>query len=231
MFGFARMRAVVDELQRSAGRGVASVRSRSRRLRARRGRLDAGARARGSGAGAGRAHLCVCRWLRIDLRRATIACRWIPTAREIMRAHDARVGRSGLRLEAIGYVNFHGTSTQLNDAVEARCVRRFVRRHAWARLAGSSTKSMIGHPQGASGAAGVAATAMAFATGVLPPTINISNQDRGLRSRHHSEHAASRADRSRALQLSGFRIQEQRPRPAARVTHCPFVLMTLAHHG
>jgi 3-oxoacyl-[acyl-carrier-protein] synthase II len=73
-------------------------------------------------------------------------------------------------------VNYHGTSTQLNDAIESRCVRRVFGKHADS-VAGSSTKSMIGHPQGASGAAGVAATALALARGVLPPTINLADQD------------------------------------------------------
>ena len=45
------------------------------------------------------------------------------------------------------------------------------------RLVGSSTKSMIGHPQGASGAAGVVATALALSEGLLPPTINVAHQD------------------------------------------------------
>ena len=84
--------------------------------------------------------------------------------------------RAGRPPESIGYVNFHGTSTQLNDAVEARCVRRVFGRSA-ARLTGSSIKSMIGHPQGASGAAGVVATALAFSRGTLPPTINLQHQD------------------------------------------------------
>jgi 3-oxoacyl-[acyl-carrier-protein] synthase II len=45
------------------------------------------------------------------------------------------------------------------------------------RLAGSSIKSMVGHPQGASGAAGVVATALAMSSGLLPPTINVAHQD------------------------------------------------------
>jgi 3-oxoacyl-[acyl-carrier-protein] synthase II len=64
----------------------------------------------------------------------------------------------------------------LNDAVESRCVRRVFGGHA-DHLAGSSVKSMIGHPQGASGAAGVAATALAMTYGVLPPTINLDDRD------------------------------------------------------
>jgi 3-oxoacyl-[acyl-carrier-protein] synthase II len=99
-----------------------------------------------------------------------------PDGREIVRAMELAIRRSGRSASSIGYVNFHGTSTLLNDAVEARCVRE-VFGPAAARLAGSSIKSMVGHPQGASGAAGVAATALALASGVLPPTINVCNQD------------------------------------------------------
>ena len=78
--------------------------------------------------------------------------------------------------ESIGYVNYHGTSTQLNDAIEVACVKRVFGDHAQ-RLPGSSTKSMIGHPQGACGSAGVAATLMAFRDDVLPPTINLDTPD------------------------------------------------------
>jgi len=99
-----------------------------------------------------------------------------PDGAEIVRAMQLAVSRSGRAPESIGYVNFHGTSTRLNDAVEARCVRRFFGAHA-GQLVGSSTKSMIGHPQGASGAAGVTATALALSTGLLPPTINVTRQD------------------------------------------------------
>ena len=86
------------------------------------------------------------------------------------------IERSGRTLDEIGYVNFHGTSTQLNDAVEARCVRQLFGGRA-NRLSGSSTKSMIGHPQGASGAAGIVATALGMQRGLLPPTINHRDPD------------------------------------------------------
>jgi 3-oxoacyl-[acyl-carrier-protein] synthase II len=99
-----------------------------------------------------------------------------PDGTEIVRAMQLALCRARAPVESVGYVNFHGTSTQLNDAVEARCVRRLFGR-AVNRVTGSSTKSMIGHPQGASGAAGVVATAMALASGVLPPTINVTRQD------------------------------------------------------
>jgi 3-oxoacyl-[acyl-carrier-protein] synthase II len=94
-----------------------------------------------------------------------------PDGEQIVRAMGLAVERSGRARETIGYVNFHGTSTVLNDAVEARCVRTFFGPQA-DRIAGSSIKSMIGHPQGASGAAGVVAAALALYDGYLPPTIN-----------------------------------------------------------
>jgi 3-oxoacyl-[acyl-carrier-protein] synthase II len=78
--------------------------------------------------------------------------------------------------DLIGYINYHGTSTQLNDAIESRCTRVAFGPLA-EKIPGSSTKSMIGHPQGASGAAGVVATALALSRGFLPPTINQTDPD------------------------------------------------------
>ncbi|HZP47135.1 MAG TPA: beta-ketoacyl-[acyl-carrier-protein] synthase family protein [Vicinamibacterales bacterium] len=99
-----------------------------------------------------------------------------PDGEQIVRAMAIALERSGRARETIGYVNFHGTSTVLNDAVESRCVRQFLGAHA-DRVAGSSVKSMIGHPQGASGAAGVVASALALSRGYLPPTINHREPD------------------------------------------------------
>jgi 3-oxoacyl-[acyl-carrier-protein] synthase II len=99
-----------------------------------------------------------------------------PDGEEIIRAMSLAIERSGRAPEEIGYVNFHGTSTQMNDAVEVRCVRHLFGAHA-DHLSGSSVKSMIGHPQGASGAAGVVTTALALSRGFLPPTINHHEPD------------------------------------------------------
>jgi 3-oxoacyl-[acyl-carrier-protein] synthase II len=99
-----------------------------------------------------------------------------PDGGEIVRAISTAIERSGWPVESIGYINFHGTSTVLNDAVESRCVRQ-VFGDAADRVAGSSVKSMIGHPQGASGAAGVVTAALAISRGYLPPTINLRDQD------------------------------------------------------
>jgi 3-oxoacyl-[acyl-carrier-protein] synthase II len=94
-----------------------------------------------------------------------------PDGTEIIRAMTLALERSGRAKEEIGYVNYHGTSTQLNDAIEVACVKRLFGELA-PRLPGSSTKSMVGHPQGASGACGIATTALALARKFLPPTIN-----------------------------------------------------------
>lgn len=99
-----------------------------------------------------------------------------PDGVEIVRAMRLAVERSGRALEEIGYVNYHGTSTQLNDAVESRCVRELFGRRADS-VPGSSTKSMVGHPQGASGALGIVTAALALDRGVLPPTINLDQPD------------------------------------------------------
>jgi 3-oxoacyl-[acyl-carrier-protein] synthase II len=99
-----------------------------------------------------------------------------PDGTEIVRAMRLALERSGRPLDEIGYINYHGTSTVLNDAVESRCVRRVFGASA-DRIPGSSTKSMIGHPQGASGAAGVVTAALALSRGYLPPTINLTDPD------------------------------------------------------
>ncbi len=94
-----------------------------------------------------------------------------PDGTQIVRAMQLAIDRSGHALEEIGYVNYHGTSTVLNDIVESRCVRQLFGPLA-DNVPGSSTKSMIGHPQGASGAAGIVTAALALRHGFLPPTIN-----------------------------------------------------------
>ena len=99
-----------------------------------------------------------------------------PDGGEIVRCIDTALAKAGRPKETIGYVNYHGTSTQLNDTIESRCVRRVFGARA-DRVPGSSTKSMIGHPQGASGAAGVVTSALALSRGILPPTINLCEQD------------------------------------------------------
>ena len=76
----------------------------------------------------------------------------------------------------VDYVNLHGTSTLLNDRIETQALKVALGRDA-RRVPMSGTKSQIGHPQGASGAAGLAAALCAITTNVIPPTINLDEPD------------------------------------------------------
>ena len=98
------------------------------------------------------------------------------TGEEPARAMSLALEEAGLPGEAMDYVAYHGTSTELNDRVETRAMRMAFGRVA-ERLPGSSIKSMIGHPQGACGAAGVAATLLGMRDSFLPPTINLERPD------------------------------------------------------
>ena len=95
---------------------------------------------------------------------------------EPVRAVELALVDAGLTPDRIEYVNLHGTGTGLNDRVETAVMKRALGEHA-ARIPMSSTKSMIGHPQGACGAAGVVATLLSLNAGFLHPTINLDNPD------------------------------------------------------
>jgi 3-oxoacyl-[acyl-carrier-protein] synthase II len=83
---------------------------------------------------------------------------------------------AGVAKDEIGYVALHGTSTLLNDKTETLAAKNCFGRRAY-DLPMSSIKSMIGHPQGASGAAGVTAAIVGMNQGFLPPTINYAEPD------------------------------------------------------
>jgi 3-oxoacyl-[acyl-carrier-protein] synthase II len=98
------------------------------------------------------------------------------TGEESARAMTLAMAEAGLPPQAIEYVAYHGTSTELNDRVETRAIRQAFGAAA-SGIPGSSIKSMIGHPQGACGAAGLAATVLGMRDGFLPPTINLEDPD------------------------------------------------------
>jgi 3-oxoacyl-[acyl-carrier-protein] synthase II len=96
---------------------------------------------------------------------------------EPARAIQLAMSESGIDPHAIGYVNLHGTSTQLNDRIETRALKLALGQERAHRTPMSALKSQIGHPQGASGAAGLAATLVAMRHAQLPPTINLEHPD------------------------------------------------------
>jgi 3-oxoacyl-[acyl-carrier-protein] synthase II len=87
-----------------------------------------------------------------------------------------RVG--GIDPRSVGYINAHATGTTIGDVAEVRAIRAAFGAHA-DNLAVSSTKSMTGHLGGATSAVEAVATVMALTTGVLPPTINLTDPDPG----------------------------------------------------
>ncbi len=88
----------------------------------------------------------------------------------------AALADAGARPEDVGYVNAHGTSTQMNDVSETRGIRRALGPHA-DRIAVSSNKSMIGHLVAACGAVEAVTTLLSLRDSVLAPTLNLSTPD------------------------------------------------------
>jgi 3-oxoacyl-[acyl-carrier-protein] synthase II len=95
---------------------------------------------------------------------------------EPARAMQLALEDAGLDPAQIDYVNVHGTSTQLNDRIETRALKR-VFGDRKATPPASSLKSMIGHPQGACGAAGVVVSLLSLRDQFVTPTINHDESD------------------------------------------------------
>ena len=84
--------------------------------------------------------------------------------------------QAGIEKEKVDYINAHGTSTQLNDIAETTAIKNVFGQHAY-KISISSTKSMIGHSLGASGAIELVATCKTMETSIIHPTINLDNID------------------------------------------------------
>jgi 3-oxoacyl-[acyl-carrier-protein] synthase II len=93
------------------------------------------------------------------------------------RAMQMAMKHAKVNPEEIDYLNAHGTSTSLGDIAETRAIKMACGDYAKNGLAVSSTKSMTGHLLGAAGAIELAACIMTIRDGVIPPTINLENQD------------------------------------------------------
>jgi 3-oxoacyl-[acyl-carrier-protein] synthase II len=83
---------------------------------------------------------------------------------------------AGISPTVVGYVNAHGTSTPIGDTLEAHAIRNFFGEH---KVPVSSTKSMTGHLLGGAGGLEAGITVLALRDQILPPTVNLENQDPG----------------------------------------------------
>src|ERR1700742_4145168 len=99
-----------------------------------------------------------------------------PSAEGAARAMRSALRDGGLSPEQVGYINAHGTATEVNDRTETAAIRLVFGAHA-DKLAVSSTKSMHAHTLGAAGAIEAAASALTLVNGILPPTVNYSRPD------------------------------------------------------
>ncbi len=105
-----------------------------------------------------------------------------PEMRESVRAIELALEDAAIAPGDVGIVQYHGTGTQLNDALETQAVKHAFGPHAPC-LRGSSVKGAIGHPQGACGAAAAVATLGALVNAdhgpgpFIPPTINLREPD------------------------------------------------------
>lgn len=99
-----------------------------------------------------------------------------PDGRGAMQCIAAALKDSGLALEQIGYVNAHGTSTQVNDRSETLAIKRVFGDRAY-KIPISSNKSMLGHLIAAAGAVELITSVLSMQHGVLPPTINYETPD------------------------------------------------------
>jgi 3-oxoacyl-[acyl-carrier-protein] synthase II len=99
-----------------------------------------------------------------------------PDGRGAAQAMTAALSMAGMNPGEIGYVNAHGTATQINDASETRALKTVFGDRSTAPAV-SSTKSMTGHAIGAAGALEAIASIMALRANVIPPTINLDTPD------------------------------------------------------
>jgi len=100
----------------------------------------------------------------------------LPTGESCVRAMSDALNYAQLNADQIDYINAHASSTQLNDANEAFCIRKVFRDRA-RQIPVSGTKAYYGHPLGASAAIEGVICALAIRDRLIPPTLNYQTPD------------------------------------------------------
>ena len=100
-----------------------------------------------------------------------------PEARGGAKAMSDAMSEAGYTPDDFVYINAHGTGTPMNDVLETMAIKKALGEEAAYRAYVSSTKSMTGHMLGAAGAVEALASLLALDEGVIPPTINLDEQD------------------------------------------------------
>lgn len=100
----------------------------------------------------------------------------VETGEGAVRAMKIALKDADLSLEAVNYINAHGTSTPANDVIETRAIKTLFGEHAY-KLYVSSTKGATGHGLGAAGGIEAAIIAKTIETGIIPPTLNLDTPD------------------------------------------------------
>ncbi len=99
-----------------------------------------------------------------------------PEGGGVILAMNNALHAAGIKPEDVDHINMHGTSTPLGDIAETNSIKKVFGDHA-SKINLNSTKSMTGHTLGAAGAIESVASLLAIYHGIIPPTINIDNQD------------------------------------------------------
>jgi len=100
-----------------------------------------------------------------------------PEALGMYRVMSSALEQSGIEVDEVDYINAHGTATKINDHMEAQAIQRVFREKNLERVSVSSTKSMVGHCLGASGAIEAIATILALKQQTAPPTAHLDEPD------------------------------------------------------
>ena len=129
-----------------------------------------------------------------------------PTGAGAQKSMELAVENAGITPDKVGYINAHGTSTHLGDIAESKAIANiFGDLSTNKNLLVSSTKSMHGHMLGATGAAEAIVCVKVITDGVVPPTINLDNQDPEVANLNYVPNKAVKAKVDYALSNSfGF---------------------------